>query len=151
VARVLHMGLEEVFAPPGWCREIGSFPKPGWKEGPKGPVPLLHRPPGSRHFLHPVHWSLPASQSATTNERTLSSWIVLEGRTIFEMPQASTGGPGSQRAELLETGSVIHLRGVGPVKVQALENSQLLQIVYSAADCPCLDAPSRESDASRNA
>ena len=151
VARVLRMGLEELFAPPGWCREVGVFPKPSWKGGPKGPQPMLHRPPGSHHFLHPMRWTLPSSQSATANEGDMSSWIVLEGRTIFEMPKASVGGAGSQRSELLETGSVIHLRGAGPVKVQALENSELLQIVYSAADCPCLETAPRESDALRNA
>jgi len=151
VARVLHMGLEEVLAPPAWCREIALFPKPSWKEGPKSPRPVLRRPPGSRHFLHPLHWSLRASQSAACNERSISSWIVLAGRTIFEMPKASMGGRGSQRSELLETGSVIHLRGAGPVRVQALENSELLQIVCSAADCPCLETLREESDAQRNA
>ncbi|MBZ5670764.1 MAG: helix-turn-helix transcriptional regulator [Acidobacteriia bacterium] len=150
VARVLHMGLEEVFAPPGWCREIGLFPRPNWKEGPRGPQPVLHKPPGSRHFVHPIYWSLRSSQSATSNERNISSWIVLEGRAIFEMPEASVGGPGSQRSELLETGSVIHLRGVGPIGVQALENTELLQIVYSAGDCLCLDAHLEESDGVRH-
>ena len=151
VARVLHMSVEDVLAPPAWCREIGAFPKPSWKEGPRGPQPVLHRPPGSRHFLHPIHWSLGSSQSATTNERTMSSWIVLEGRTIFEMPRGPGGGARFQRSELLETGSVIHLQGTGPVRVQALENSELLQIVCSAADCPCLDTPRQESVAPRSA
>jgi len=150
VARVLHMGLEEIVAPPGWCREIALFPKPNWKEGPRAPQPALHRPPGLRHFVHPVYWSLRSSQSATSNERTMSSWIVLEGRAIFELPEASVGGPGSQRSELLETGSVIHLRAVGPIRVQALENTELLQIVYSAADCPCLDTRSEENPGARH-
>jgi transcriptional regulator with XRE-family HTH domain len=137
IARVLHMGLEELLAMPGWCREVGVFPKPAWKEGPSNPRAVLHKPAGAPHALHPLHWSLRSAQTATANEASMSSWIVLEGRTIFEMPKAAL--PGSQRSELLEAGSVIHLRSVGPVKVQALENSQLLQIVYSPAECPCLN------------
>ena len=151
VARVLHMGLEDVLAPPAWCRDIGSFPKPAWKGGPRGPQPVLHRPPGGRHHLHPIHWSLRSSQSVTSSQHAMSSWIVLEGRTIFEMPKDSEGGPPSQRSELLETGSVIHLREVRPVRVEALENSELLQIVCSAVDCPCLGTSRDEDDASRNA
>lgn len=142
VARILHMSLD-FLASAAWSRELQSFPKPTRKEGQVTCQPLLHKPPGPRHFLHMMHWCLPSKGEVSPHaklayvEGTMTSWIVTEGRVIFEVPESSDGGPSPQRSELLGAGSVIHFRRPTPMSIHGLENSQLLQVVYSA-DCPCL-------------
>jgi hypothetical protein len=67
----------------------------------------------------------------THTEGVSSSWIVPEGRVIFEITVGSDAYP-----ELLEKGSVIHFSHAALKGIQALRDSELIQVVYSV-DCFC--------------
>src|ERR1041385_6395957 len=54
------------------------------------------------------------------------SWIVLKGRVVFEIGDNEKSVP-----EVLDEGSVMHFRRSLPVKIQALKDSQFLQLTYS--------------------
>jgi transcriptional regulator with XRE-family HTH domain len=142
IARVVHMSLDFLEAG-SWSREVQAFPKPKWKEADATGQPLLHKPRGCPHFLHLNYWGLAAKGEAKpptepfNDEGSMSSWIVMDGRVIFEIPAPSDGGPWPQWSELLEAGSVIHFRRLTPIIIHGLDNSQLLQVVYSS-NCPCL-------------
>jgi transcriptional regulator with XRE-family HTH domain len=137
IARLLHINIEEIIAPVSWCYEIGHLPEAAsWSQQPMHQA-VLGKPPGLPHFLHFVHWGVPAESMLEVPSRYAcaegvgSSWIVLDGRVIFEIAVGSDAYP-----ELLEKGSVIHFRRAAPRGIQALRDSHLLQVVYSA-DCFC--------------
>ena len=140
IARVLRIGLAELVAPAPWCYESAVIPHAECKS-PWTPHPVLTRPPGAIHFLHPMYLELSVGSTADVcntykdvPQGTLSSWIVLEGRVIFEIKSAPST---PTTPEFLEKGSVIHFRQTAvPEKIQALQDSKLLQIVYSSK-CNC--------------
>ena len=71
-----------------------------------------------------------------------SSWITLEGKTLFEVIEgmANTG-------ELVERGNVIHFRSAVPIRIRALDPSRLLRVTYSSV-CRC--GSSRQTSAAQS-
>jgi transcriptional regulator with XRE-family HTH domain len=137
IARLLQINLDELIAPHPWCYENALLTRTaGGKRQVSHQAPLKS-PSGGPHFLHPIYWQIPGGFSTEATgvdssvEGVLSSWIVLEGQAIFEIIADS-----ETSNELLEKGSVIHLRRGMPRKIQALQDSQLLQIIYST-ECHC--------------
>ena len=147
IARILHISIDDLIAPSPWHCQIGALPFA--KSGKRQPSHhgVLGKPPGSTHFLHPSHWSLPAGSNVDVGrddspiDSVVSSWIILEGRLILEIQVGNDLSP-----ELLERGSVIHFRRAAPKKIQALEDSQIIQLIYSSA-CHC--NPKQKKDESR--
>jgi len=141
IARLLHINIEEIVALVSWCYQVGTLPDPeSWSREPMHHA-VLPKPPGLQHFLHFIHWGVPAEsvlevpRSYTCADGVSSSWIVLDGRVIFEISTGAEACP-----ELLERGSVIHFRDAAPRGIQALRDSELVQVVYSAA-CFCQPGP----------
>ena len=138
IAEMLHISIDELTVPLPWCYEVEQLPHVRVRGPAASHQPLLSRPPAA-HFIHPIHWEAPAGCNIGLDDLTefadvtSSSWIALAGRVIFEMPAGTDVFP-----ELIEKGSVIHFRGAVPKRIQALQDSQLIQVIHaSARDCPC--------------
>ncbi len=138
ISKFLRIGIDDLIAPVPWQYQMFDLPPAEDKLG--NPLHLLmDKPPGFDHYLHPSWRSLPAGIAVEIHERNWSkagavaSWIVLSGRVIVSLK-----GSLENSLELLEEGSVIHFRRASPVRIQALESSEILQIVYSAT-CSCPD------------
>lgn len=139
IARVLRIGLHELIAPKEsqWFHEISQFPRP--KDNSKVVrEPLFKMTDEDIHRLHTTYWRLPAGRSSesvsdsdTWNAYPLS-WIVLKGRVVFEIGDDENSIP-----EILDEGSVMHFRRSLPVKIQALKDSQFLQLTYSPVSQTC--------------
>jgi DNA-binding XRE family transcriptional regulator len=136
IARFLRIGLEDLIAPQAWCREVVTFPRGGNAGVAR---PLLSRTPGAPHHLHPCFWAIQSGavaavpDAAGAGSEGMSSWIVLSGRVIFEM-----AGPLGSTGELVENGCVIHVRGGTPVRIQALQDSEMIQVICSHSTlCAC--------------
>jgi transcriptional regulator with XRE-family HTH domain len=141
IARFLRIGLEELIAPAPWCREVVSFPRDTVRGEHAAGQSLLSKTPHNPHHLHPLYWQVDSGStrmirtSGNSSAGSMSSWIVLSGRLIFEV-----GASFAQTNELAESGSVIHVRGGVPLRIQALEDSQIIQIAYSSSGhCTCKD------------
>lgn len=133
VARVLRIPLLDLVETARW-----RYDRSGCPEIPPGgsPVPLLGRPPGLRHWLHPTRIRLEEGwQGAMEPERRFSAgdfttWIVLEGRFVLSAGDTSRG-------TLVSGGSVVHFRTDEPRTVETLEESRILQVTDSG-NCTCL-------------
>jgi transcriptional regulator with XRE-family HTH domain len=141
IARFLRIGIDDLIAPVPWQYQIFDLPRAEDKS--RNPLRLLlDKPPGFDHFLHPSWRSLPAGIAVEIHEQdrlrmgAVASWIMLAGRIIV-----SIKGSLGNSLELLEEGSVIHFRRANPVRIQALESSQILQVIYSA-NCSCRNSGS---------
>jgi transcriptional regulator with XRE-family HTH domain len=138
IAKFLRIGIDDLIAPVPWLYQMFDLPRAGDKS--LDPLQLLlDRPPGSDHYLHPSWRSLPAGTAVEIREQdwlkagAVVSWIVLAGRVIVSIKVKLENS-----LELLEEGSVIHFRRASPVRIQALESSEILQVIYSAT-CSCPD------------
>jgi transcriptional regulator with XRE-family HTH domain len=138
IARFLRIGIDDLIAPSPWQCQMSSLPQAEEKQA--NPLHLLlDKPPGSDHYLHPSWRSLPAGSVVEIDEqdwsktKAVASWIVMAGRIIV-----SIKGCLENSLELLEKGSVIHFRRASPVRIQALEASEIIQVIYSPT-CSCLD------------
>jgi transcriptional regulator with XRE-family HTH domain len=138
ITRFLRIGIDNLIAPAPWQYSIFRFPRMNEKSG--DPLHLqLEKPPGSNHYLHPSWRFLPAGIAVEMEEQqwfqmgAIASWIVLTGRVIV-----SIKGRLENSLELLEEGSVIHFRRASPIRIQALEASEIFQVTYSTV-CTCLD------------
>jgi transcriptional regulator with XRE-family HTH domain len=135
LARFLRISLSEMLSPPARCRDVGALPGLRRRARASGRQPVLSREL-SPHLLHPVAWDAPAGFHGNLADATppgaRSSWIVLDGRVIFEIPGL---GP-ETTPELLEAGSVIHFRRGAPASVNAMQDSRMLQVVCSV-QCLC--------------
>ena len=132
IARVLRIGLDELIAPreSRWLYEVSTFPKA------KGKIvhePLFKFTNADIHFLQMTYWRFPAAGPSESLPRVGEpwgafplSWIVLKGRVVFEIGDSENSVP-----EVLDEGSVMHFRRSLPVKIQALKDSQFLQLTYS--------------------
>jgi transcriptional regulator with XRE-family HTH domain len=142
ITRFLRIGIDNLIAPVPWQYSIFPLPRTNEKSG--DPLHLqLEKPPGSNHYLHPSWRFLPAGIAVEMEEQqwfqtgAVASWIVLTGRVIV-----SIKGRLENSLELLEEGSVIHFRRASPIRIQALEASEIFQVIYSTA-CTCLDTPTK--------
>lgn len=151
IGKFLHIDIDALIAPPPWGYDMAPLALQKPKEAP-GAAELLAPPPCRRqssppsHFLHPIYWELRAGQQVdeprADKQRTKipplnhpSSWIVLQGRVIMDIRT-----PAGSIPELAGKDSVIHLREHSPQKLQALEDTKLLQIVFSG-ECFCRTEP----------
>jgi transcriptional regulator with XRE-family HTH domain len=138
IAHFLRMGIDNLIAPFPWQYKIFNMPKVNEKSG-DGIQMLVAKPQGDDHFLHPSWRFIPAGHSLDIEDLsgfqagTVASWIILAGRLIV-----SIKGSIENSLELLEEGSVIHFRQSSPYRVQALESSQIVQVIYST-HCSCMD------------
>jgi transcriptional regulator with XRE-family HTH domain len=137
IARILRIGLDELIAPKEsqWFFEVAQLPKSSNTNRVVKEKLFQRTDPGSQ-LLTTIHWEIPAggpseqiSPNQSLDEENPLSWIVLKGRVIFEIGDHENSSP-----EVLDEGSVLHFRRPLPVKIQALKDSQLLQISYSSLD-----------------
>jgi transcriptional regulator with XRE-family HTH domain len=131
IAKILHVSIDSLITPAPWNYRI--FPLP--QEDDACHHSIFEKPPDPDHLLHPSYWSIPAGQAvdlACPELKSVTSWIVLAGRIIVEIKSGSRSSP-----ELLEQGSVIHFRNANPTRIQALEDSRILQVIFSGT-CVCL-------------
>ncbi|MDX1568303.1 MAG: helix-turn-helix transcriptional regulator [Longimicrobiales bacterium] len=135
VARVLRIPLLDLIETSRW-----RFDRSGSVEVPEGerPTPVLGRPPGLRHWLHPTRIRLTDGwQGRIEPERRFSAgdfttWIVLEGRLVLSRDDTAQGS-------LLSTGTVVHFRTDEPRTVETLDECRILQVTDSG-NCTCLPA-----------
>jgi transcriptional regulator with XRE-family HTH domain len=142
IGTFLGIDLDRLMAPPPWGYDVASFSLREHDEASPYTAPLSgafspQNSPQPSHFLHPIYWKIGAGRQldklklkdAKFNHP--ASWIMLSGRVIMDVRRGD-----DSIAELVEKDSVLHLRDSPPKKLQALEDSELLQIVYSG-ECFC--------------
>lgn len=143
IGKFLSIDLDRLMAPPPWGYDVASLSLREPDEASPYSAPLLGNfgpqetsQPG--HFLHPIFWKVGAGRQLDRELKLKerfnhpASWIVLSGRVIMNVPKGNKDGI----SELVEKDSVLHLRESPPKKLHALEDSELLQIVYSG-ECFC--------------
>jgi transcriptional regulator with XRE-family HTH domain len=127
---------------------------PGIEEGNASPKPLFSRPsvpislskdPIPRrfidHFIHLQCWHFRAHRDPYEFDARASewpsTWIVIKGRALIDID--STVGDWGGLPEILEEESVLHVREKGPYvrRIHALEDTQMLQIIFDPKDCHC--------------
>lgn len=94
---------------------------------------------GGMHYLHASILRLekgasviaPTATSKDTDSDRLSSWIVLSGRVMAELPDNMEG-----KSMILDADNVIHFREYGEVALHALQDCAIAQVVYSS-ECAC--------------
>jgi len=137
IATYLRVDIGEFFTTQPWDAHIENLKPPQF---PPQPSSCRFTAPSSRHLLHATSVCIP--QGATEKLPYLSdkksemqvedmvSCIVLSGRLI-------TGFGDTE--EILGPGAVMHLRSRQIATVEALNDSVLLQTIYSRSiSCPCL-------------
>jgi transcriptional regulator with XRE-family HTH domain len=98
--------------------------------------PVVHVPKGL-HYLHPFVLSLAKGDrrlvpaGAMTVPEGLSSWILLNGRILAELPESM-----GTKSMVLDAGNVLHFRRPGEILIRALAQSTLIRIAYSTV-CEC--------------
>ena len=91
------------------------------------------------HFLHPITCRIAKGKKIgvpalpTAPFGTFSSWVILSGEVIFETRNSQERQ--QPRKELLQEGSVLHLRGTTKCDIEARVDSQLLEVLRSPL-CP---------------
>lgn len=144
VARVLRIPLLDLIETAKWryerSRDIASgvrdedHEEADDGEG-EGPIPLLSRPQGLRHWLHPTRIRLPSNWHGDIQpERRFSAgdfttWILLEGRLVLD-------GRDEQPERVVSAGSVVHFRTDGARHVETLAPCHILQ-VSDSGNCTC--------------
>ena len=137
VCRALRIGMTERMESGSWIYERQSIDEAVTEESGAKHFPR------AAHFLHPKALRLSKGQHAkkTTGRGNeagqLSSWIVLAGRLLVELPQSM-----GTKSVILDTGNVLHFREHGELALEALQDSTLLQVVYSQ-NCECDPSPER--------
>jgi len=97
---------------------------------------LMKAPKGS-HFLHTYLLRFTQGQQRVVftgrgnDPSQISSWILLKGRLLLELPQVVGG-----KSVIVDAGNVMHFREHGKVTVQPLQDSIVIQIVHSQV-CEC--------------
>jgi len=137
IATYLRVDIGEFFTTQPWDGYIEDL-KPS--QFPARLSPCHFTAPSPRHLLHATSLCIP--QGATENVPYLTrkeseiqiedmvSCIVMSGRLIAKFGDAE---------EILGPGAVMHLRSRQTTTIEALNDSVLLQTIYSrATSCPCL-------------
>ena len=132
IAHYLRIDLHQLIAPALWTYEHAPFPKVARNAA--EPAPLLKK--ARPHVVHPLLWSIAANKQVHPQEahrqpsNGISSWIVLEGRVVVDLPDGVA-------PEILSTGTVLHMRDAKPAQLQALDDTTIVQIYYSEQQCFC--------------
>jgi transcriptional regulator with XRE-family HTH domain len=138
IATFLRISIDNLIAPVPWHHSIFNLPA-GYKKSGNTLHSRFVKPLENDHFLHPSWRFLPAGSVVEINEEkrfqmgAVASWIVLAGRIII-----SIKGRLENSLELLEEGSVIHFRQASPSRIQALDASEIFQVIHST-NCTCLE------------
>jgi transcriptional regulator with XRE-family HTH domain len=129
MCKELGIAIHDLIAPIRSKLDTACIPKVGRTS--HGPLPTSAMP----HRLHTRYWNLPSNQSRqlqTELEGAVASWIVIEGRVILDLIFDDR-----EASELLNAGSVIHFRPGVTMNVQAVSDSQLIEIQCGTGDCSC--------------
>ncbi len=133
VCAALRIGMAECMESGSWIYERDHLDIKRWDDG-----QIVHPPKGS-HFLHlsvlrlgkGEHKIVPTSCGADSSP--LSSWIVLSGRLMAELPHAM-----GDKSLILDASNVLHFRKYGDVSLHAMQDSTLVQVIYSTiCECNC--------------
>ncbi len=123
IARALRMNLGDILPPKPWKNpyEITDLSN----------NPLFHHCEDLHHYVHIISWLLrndPVAESDLKSPRGgMSSWIMHSGAAVFEIKYN-----GYNTRELLEEGSVLHLRNDSKIsKITPLLDGYALEIIYS--------------------
>jgi transcriptional regulator with XRE-family HTH domain len=98
--------------------------------------PMLSPPPGS-HMLHAYLSRIGESEQRALQTNVgddpsqISSWIVLKGRVLLDLPQEMGG-----KSLIVDAGNVIHFREHGWVQLKAMLDATIVHIVHSRV-CAC--------------
>ena len=132
VCRALRIGMTERMDSGSWIyhREPIDTRKTITAE------PMLSPPPGS-HTLHAYlsrigegdQRALQTSVGDDPNQ--ISSWILLKGRVLLDLPQEIGG-----KSLIVDAGNVIHFREHGRVQLRAMQDATIVHIVHSRV-CAC--------------
>lgn len=133
VCSALRIGMAECMQSGSWmCErdELDPNPQDGGRilQTAKPPhnlhVSILQLTPGKRRIVS-TGWATEAS--------SLSSWLVLAGRVVVDVPERA-----GVKSVMLDIGNVFHFRRNAQASVYALEESKIAQCLYSPVmDCPC--------------
>ena len=136
IARSLRIGLADSLASGSWTHERGVFASSLKALA----EPVLGQPLGT-HRLHPYLLQMPAGEESKVlslregggrlDALEVSSWIVLKGRVLLELPPEL-----GSKAAIVDAGNVLHFREPGMISVRALQESTIIQIEYSHT-CGC--------------
>jgi len=135
VCRALRIGMAERMESGSWIYERQSI------EDAIVAGTRQRSSPREAHFLHPKALRLSKGEHAKRNTGSgneagqLSSWILLTGRLLVELPQSM-----GAKSVILDTGNVLHFREHGELSIEALQESTVLQVVYSQ-NCECDPMP----------
>jgi transcriptional regulator with XRE-family HTH domain len=132
VCRCLRIGMAERIESGNWTheRETIEFSRSGQVD------PILPKPTGT-HALHPYILRLAKGEMSTISTsrgkdpNQISSWIVVKGRILLELPPEWGG-----KTAIIDAGNVIHFREQGILGIHPLLDSTIVQIVHSHA-CEC--------------
>jgi hypothetical protein len=97
---------------------------------------MLSPPPGSR-MLHAYLSRIGESEQRALQTNVgddpnqISSWIVLKGRALLDLPQEMGG-----KSHIVDAGNVIHFREHGWVQLKAMLDATIVHIVHSRV-CTC--------------
>ena len=132
VCRALRIGMADRMDSGSWTHERERFEAKA--TAPEGH--LMKAPKGS-HFLHTYLLRFTQGQQRVVftgrgnDPSQISSWILLKGRLLLELPQVVGG-----KSVIVDAGNVMHFREHGKVTVQPLQDSIVIQIVHSQV-CEC--------------
>ena len=126
VAQFLHLDLAQCIGSDSWASEKESLIKKG-----SGLVGLGNST--KNWVLRPGVWHLTANRRIDADELqkaypqgVMSSWIVLSGRIVVDLPDGDS--------DILNSGCVLHLRESVPQQIQALAETRLLVVYCSPND-----------------
>jgi transcriptional regulator with XRE-family HTH domain len=134
VCRALRIGMAERMKSGSWIYDREQLDS---RQSKSSDLPLTA--PNGPHFLHPHIFRFRNGESRRVfsgrgqDTSQISSWIVLEGRLLLELGPKLGG-----KSVIAESGNVLHFREHGEVAVQALQNSNVIQIVHSQL-CECAE------------
>jgi transcriptional regulator with XRE-family HTH domain len=137
VCRALRIGMGERMESGSWIYECYTIEDSILERGRSSNSPC------AAHFLHPKAMRISRGEHRkTTTGRgnevgQLSSWIVLSGRLLVELPQSM-----GTKSVILDTGNVLHFREHGELTFEALQDSTVVQVVYSQ-NCECEQASAK--------
>jgi len=133
VCAALRIGMAECMESGSWIYERDDLEAKRWDDG-----QIVHPPKGS-HFLHLSVLQLAKGQhrvvptSCGADSSPLSSWIVLSGRLMAELPNTM-----GAKSMILDASNVLHFRKYGDVNLNAMQDSTIIQVIYSTVcECNC--------------
>jgi transcriptional regulator with XRE-family HTH domain len=144
VCNILRIGMSQCVESGSWVFERNSIETQQLNNE-------IVRVPAGHHYLHSTIVRLAKNEQklvptgSSVEPEPLSSWIILSGRLLLELPQVMNA-----KSIVLETGNVLHFRKNGEVKVHALSSATFVRISYSRI-CECNGKDANIADISKAA